>query len=60
LLVLLFDPSWASEKWWCWGVEKFPDLAAKQEYTACLVELNWYRYCEVETLLGTEFPSEPA
>ena len=55
---LLCDSSWASEKWVTWGVEEFPSLEAVQEYARCLVELEWFRYCEAETLLGT--PMQPS
>ena len=53
-LVLLCDPSWAVEKWSSWGVEKFPSLDALQEYTQCLADLKWFRYCESETMLGSK------
>jgi hypothetical protein len=43
-----------SEKWVTWGVEEFPSLEAMQEYARCLAELDWFRYCEAETLLGTK------
>jgi hypothetical protein len=47
------DSSWASEKWWFWGVEEYPGLEALQEHARLLAELNWMRYCQAETLLGT-------
>ena len=47
------DSSWNSDRWLFWGVEEYPDMAAVQEYTKCLVELNWFRYVDSETLLGT-------
>jgi hypothetical protein len=34
-------------------VEEFPDLEAVQQHTKLLEELNWMRYVEAETLLGT-------
>jgi hypothetical protein len=51
--VIMCDSGWASEKWWAWGVEEFPSLEAMQEHVKLLTELNWMRYCESETLLGT-------
>ena len=44
---------WNSEQWWGWGVEEFPDLEAVQQHAELLAELNWMRYVESETLLGT-------
>lgn len=58
--MLICNSSWNSEKWLFWGVEEYPNLEALQEYTNCLVELDWFRYCESETLLGTKWPAEPA
>jgi hypothetical protein len=58
--VLICNSSWNSEKWLFWGVEEYPNMEALQEYTDGLVELDWFRYCESETLLGTKLPSEPA
>jgi hypothetical protein len=51
--VIACDSSWVSEKWWFWGVEEFPSIEAIQEHTKLLADLNWMRYCESETLLGT-------
>ena len=51
--MILCNSSWASEKWWYWGVEEFPSIEAIQEHTKLLAELNWMRYCQSETLLGT-------
>jgi len=51
--MLICDSTWTSEKWWFWGVEEYPNLEAVQEYAKSLVELDWFRYCDSETLLGT-------
>ena len=58
--VVICDSSWNSEKWLFWGVEEYPDMAAVQEYTKCLVELNLFRYIDSETLLGTRVQPETA
>jgi len=58
--MLMCDSSWASEKWLIWGVEEFPSLEAMQEYAGRLVDLHWFRYCEAETLLGTQIPVDSA
>lgn len=58
--MLMCNSSWSSEKWWYWGVEEYPSIEAVQEYDRCLNDLQWFRYCDSETLLGTRLPSEPA
>ena len=58
--VLVCNSSWSSEKWLFWGVEEFPNMEAVEEYTRCLVELEWFRYCDSEILLGTKWQSETA
>ena len=58
--VIICDSSWNSDKWLFWGVEEYPDMQAIQEYTKCLTELDWFRYVDAETLLGTKWQPEPA
>src|SRR5690242_1691700 len=53
--VLLCDSSWSSEQWPFFGVEEYPDLEAVQNHAKLLSELNWYRYIESSTVLGTEW-----
>ena len=50
---IVCDSSWNSDRWLFWGVEEYPDMAAVQEYATRLVELDWFRYVDSETLLGT-------
>lgn len=57
--VVICDSSWNSEKWLFWGVEEYPTMEAVQEYARCLADLDWFRYCDSETLLGTAMPTEP-
>jgi hypothetical protein len=56
--VVMCESAWNSEKWWYWGVEEYPSIEAVQEHTRCLADLEWFRYCESETLLGTAYPME--
>ena len=49
------DSSWSSEQWQIFGVEEYPDIEAVQKHAALLIELNWFRYLELMTMLGTEF-----
>lgn len=48
--------AWSDEKWLGWGVEKYPDIEAVQKHTLNLYELNWFKYIESKTYLGTELP----
>lgn len=53
--ILVCDSSWASEEWSGFGVEEFPDIEAVQRHAQDLSELNWFRYLESQSLLGTEW-----
>jgi uncharacterized protein (DUF1330 family) len=53
--ILIGDSSWSSEEWQFFGVEEFPDIEAVQKHTELLNELNWLRYVESFSLLGTEY-----
>jgi hypothetical protein len=55
--VVVCDSSWASEQWPFFGVEVYPDIEAVQKSTELLNELNWFRYVESITVLGTEMPA---
>lgn len=54
--ILQCESAWASEQWQGWGVEKYPDLEALQKLVAFETELQWYRYVESTTILGTTAP----
>ena len=51
--VIMCESAWVAEQWWFWGVEEYPSIEAIQEHTRLLTELNWMRYTDAETLLGT-------
>ena len=53
--LVLCNSQWASEQWPFWGVEQFPDIEALQKHTELLAEINWLRYLESRTILGTEW-----
>ena len=55
--VLVCDSLWASDQWHFWGVAEFPDLESIQKYTEAMVELNWFRYVEGISVLGTVWPT---
>ena len=48
------DSAWSSEQCPAFGVEVLPDLEAAQKHTKLLNDLNWYRYLESPSVLGTE------
>ena len=52
--VIYCNSSWSSEQWPFCGVEQFPDVEAVQKLTEIHNELNWYRYVEGLTVLGSE------
>jgi len=53
-LILECDSAWCSERWDFFGIEEFPDIEAVQKYSELLDELDWYRYADTVTLLGTK------
>jgi len=53
--ILACDSAWCSERWRFFGIEEFPDIEAVQKYSDLLDELNWHRYTDTVSLLGTEW-----
>jgi hypothetical protein len=51
--IMLCNASWTTEQWPAFGIEEFPDLEALQRHSAMLAELNWARYLESTTTVGT-------
>ena len=52
--VLLCRTYWSTDEWLWAGVEEFPNIEAVQKYMETLNELNWGRYTEATSLLGTK------
>ena len=52
--LVVCDAAWSNERWPIFGVEEFPDLEAVQRHEQMLTDLNWLRYIESRTTLGTE------
>ena len=48
------DAAWSNERWPFFGVEEFPDLDAVQRHEQILTDLNWARYIESRSTLGTQ------
>ena len=52
--LVLCSAAWSNERWPFFGLEEFPDLEAVQRHEQILTDLNWARYIESRTTLGTE------
>ena len=46
---------WASDQWHWFGIEEYPNLEAVQQYADRLKALEWYRYIQVMSVLGTKW-----
>ena len=46
---------WASVEWGGFGLQEFPNIEALQEHMVDLEELQWFRYFEVRSILGTHW-----
>ena len=51
--IVVCNSAWSNEQWAVFGVAEFPDLETVQKHTQALMEINWFRYIESETMLGT-------
>src|SRR5215467_8872601 len=54
---ILCNTNWSSDQWLYAGVEEFPNIEAVQKYMAVLQGLNWSRYFESTSVLGTKLES---
>ena len=54
--VLVCDSSWTSDQWLFFGIEEFPDIESVQNYSQALRDLEWFRYIDSITVLGTTIP----
>jgi hypothetical protein len=52
--LVICDAAWSNERWPVFGLEEFPDIEAVQRHEQLLTDLNWARYIESRTTLGTE------
>ncbi|HRW10472.1 MAG TPA: hypothetical protein P5121_35450 [Caldilineaceae bacterium] len=52
--ILMCHSGWSTEEWLGFGVGEYPDIEAVQTHTRLLHELNWFRYLESRSILGTE------
>ena len=54
--IVMCTPAWSTEQWDLFGVEEFPDIEAVHKHTELLYELNWPRYSQGTSMLGTQWP----
>ena len=52
--VVICNSGWSSDSYQFFGVEVFPSIEAAQEHNKLLNELNWFRYIDGFSILGTE------
>ena len=53
--IVFCDSRWSSQQWRSFGVEEYPSIEALQEHTKRLEAMNWWRYGEITTVLGTAY-----
>ncbi len=54
-LIVECGSAWSSEQWQFFGIEEFPDIEAVQAYSELLNGLEWYRYADTVSMLGTQW-----
>jgi hypothetical protein len=52
--LVICSAAWSDERWPYFGVEEFPDLGAVERHSQGLMELNWARFMDSRTTLGTQ------
>jgi hypothetical protein len=52
--LVICNAAWSNERWPFFGVEEFPDQEAVQRHQQILTDINWARYIESRSTLGTE------
>lgn len=53
--ILMCDTTWSSDHFQFFGVEEFPGMDALQQYHDALMKMNWFRYIDGQTLIGTKW-----
>ena len=51
--IITCDTRWSSQQWGGFMVEEYPSVEALQEHMKRLEAMNWWRYFEGTTFLGT-------
>jgi hypothetical protein len=52
--LVLCSAAWSNEQWPFFGLEEFPDIDAVHRHAQLLLDLNWGRYIESRTTVGTQ------
>jgi hypothetical protein len=52
------DSRWADEEIYDWVVITYPDFESYHRKVAALEELDWWRYWECKTILGTKMKED--
>jgi hypothetical protein len=55
---IVCDSRWADEEIYDWGVLEYPDMDAYQNKVAQLEQLQWWRYFQAKTILGTKMADD--
>ena len=53
--LIICNSSWASDHTLFFGVEEFPDIDSVQQFHAALMKLEWSRYVDSQSVLGTKW-----
>ena len=53
--VIMCNASWSSDHYQFFGFEEYPDMKAVQQYHDALMKMNWFRYVDGQTVLGTKW-----
>ena len=53
--IIICDSSWSAEAWQSFGLIKFPNIEALQKHRQDTNNLDWPRYVEAMSVLGTEW-----
>ena len=53
IIIRMCDCYWSDQEWGIFGVLEFPEIEAVQKQAEFYNEIEWPRYAEVKTYLGT-------
>ena len=57
--IVLCDASWSTETWQAFGLIKFPDIEALKKHREDSNKLEWARYTDAMSVMGTELQLSP-
>ena len=53
-VMIICDASWSTEPWQAFGLIKFPNIEAIQKHREDTNKMDWPRYVDAMSILGTE------